>query len=481
MTLIQINSTWFELIWFILLLLYNTIIVFVSLLILLEKRSSAHSLSWLLALIFLPGIGLLFFLLFGRNLRRKKKIKLKYDRAFSNPGSEVLAGIPHTGKRKKDLLFITRLLQKSSSSILRANNSLHFLFDYSKKILHLTREIKKARSYIFLEYYIFEMDLNRGDFLEILKTKAQTGVEVRILLDDIGSWGFSSKMMASLRACGVKIETFMPVFSLIFGNRMNYRNHRKIAIIDGKVAYLGGMNLSKAYFRPKSKKNIWSDVHLELQGEVIQDLLTVFVNDWNFASRDKIQSSDYNVPEISFSKKCFLQIISSGPNSQWAGIQHAFFSAINTARDYIYISTPYFSPDESIIFALCTTALAGVDVKIILPKKSDSWLVDLGNLSFVEELQSAGVEILFFEKGLNHGKYMLIDDYFANIGSANLDHRSLYQNFEINAMIYNKQEVKILKNLFQKELQGCLEADVKDSGLLEKISISLAKLLSPIL
>ena len=313
--------------------------------------------------------------------------------------------------------------------------------------------------------------------------KARSGVKVRIAFDDVGSWSLSKKLIKEMRSSGIEIYPFMPVKFPALTNKINFRNHRKIIVVDGKIGFVGGLNIADKYLHGLHNLGKWRDTHLLITGDAVGALNSEFMSDWYFVS----ETIPTDEPEIKkrnkVREKCWIQIASSGPDSEWENIMQVYFSAIATALKSIYISTPYFSPDESIITAIKTAALSGVDVQMILPGKNDSVIADWNTKSYIQELLEAGVKIFLFEDGFNHSKYILVDDIFSSVGSANVDMRSFDLNFEIAALIYDKPFAEKLYEVFKSDISHCRQVDLETWAKRKRIvkyKESLARILGTI-
>lgn len=459
--------------------------------IILENRSPAKTIAWTLVLIFLPLIGILFYLFFGRNYRRNKLFSrknmsdLKQIDTFSQqaflqlPDENALVAAHATSKQP-----IMTLLFNNNKALLTEQNQVQVLHNGKETFAAILAALRSARHHIHLEYYIIEDGTIGGEIRDILIERAQAGIEVRLIYDSVGSWELSNAYIRSLKQAGVAVYSFMPVRFPLFASRVNYRNHRKIIIVDGKTAFVGGLNIGDRYIDGEPGMGIWRDTHLQVDGEAASCLQTVFLMDWYFASKQLIASGKYFPPHTSIEASTLVQIVTSGPDSDWASIMQAYFAAITTADEYVYISTPYFIPNESISTALKTAAMSGVDVRILLPSRSDSRILLRASYSYVEEFLEAGVRFYVYEKGFNHGKLMMVDGVFASIGTANLDIRSFDQNFEVNALLYDEAVAGELERDFREDVHSSRELHLdtfRQRKRSVKLAESLARVLSPLL
>jgi cardiolipin synthase len=446
--------------------------------------------AWILVLIFLPVAGLIFYLYFGQNYRKQKIFsrkgiqdfrqlnKMRYEQLKLLDTPEIQQIKPVFKKQ-----HIIKLLLNNSKSIVSRNNTIKILNNGEEKFPELIDALNNAKHHIHIEYYIFEYDNIGKQIISILEEKAKEGVKVKVIIDHVGSWHFPKRRINQLRKKGVNIKLFMRVTFPYFTSKVNYRNHRKIVVIDGNVGFVGGMNIADKYIFGTKKLGNWRDTHLKIVGEAVHSLQTVFLTDWYFLSKEIPTEEDY-FPHIENTEQCITQIAASGPDSSWAGIMQTYFLSIATARKYIYITTPYLLPNSSILTALKTASLSGVDVKLIIPKKSDSRIVSYASLSFVDELINAGIEVYFYKKGFIHSKTMVIDGILSSVGTANLDYRSISINFEINALIYDEKTATTLLHSFHEDLKNC-ELVTKElwikKPLLKKLQSSIARIFSPLL
>lgn len=459
-------------------------------LIILENRSPEKTVSWTLVIILLPLAGFILYLFFGRNFRKQKMFSGK---EFSDLlqiealSEKQLLDLPKKrfseNTRMKDKLNLIKLLINNNKALLTEKNKLTILNNGREKFPSVIKALNAAKDHIHLEYYIIEDDKIGNCIKDILIEKAKNGVEVRVIYDDVGSRNLSKHYITSLVQSGVEIYPFMPVLFPRLTTKMNYRNHRKVIIVDGEVGFIGGMNIADRYLEGNEELGIWRDTQLKIEGAAVRSLQVVFLTDWHFASGKMIGDPKY-FPETNIESIKPVQIASSGPDSDWASIMQVYFAAVAAAKEYIYIVTPYFMPNESVLTALKTAALGGADVRILLPSKSDVKVVYWGTKSYVEELLEAGIKVYFYKKGFVHSKLMVVDDIFCSIGTANMDLRSFHENFEINALVYDSEIATSLKSQFFKDLDYSEEvvlSSFSQRPLFEKFKESTARLFSPLL
>jgi cardiolipin synthase len=318
---------------------------------------------------------------------------------------------------------------------------------------------------------------------DILIEKSLEGVEVRVIIDDVGSWGLSDKFIREMKNSGIRIQSFMEVRFPRLTSQVNFRNHRKIIVVDGITGFTGGLNIADRYFEGVKGIGPWNDIHLQLDGDAATCLQVVFTADWYFVMHENLTGRNY-FPPLRETKGVPVQISASGPDSDWESIGQAIFAAIANARKRVYLTTPYLMPPMQIVSALKMASLSNVDVRIIIPEKSDARIPKWCSFSYVEELLEAGVKIYFFQNGFIHSKYVIVDDVFSTIGTTNLDFRSIETNFEVNAFIYNEDFTSKLVRIFKKDIQNSREIKLKEWSQRRwhfKLKESLAHTVSPML
>ena len=483
------NDIWLYLFGFIG-VIYALTIIFTLIVVILENRSPQKTISWILVLILLPVIGLFFYLVFGQSYRKEKMFSLKGlgDLKWLQILSQDQKGKLEKSKFLKNERIhekknIMTLLLNNSKALLTGQNRVKILNDGEETFTEIYKSLRKAKEHIHLEYYIIEDGELANELHNILIEQAKAGVEIRIIYDGVGSWKLSQEYINSLREVGVKIHAFLPVRFPILTSRINYRNHRKIIVIDGKTAFVGGLNFADRYKNGIPNIGIWRDTHLKIVGEAASSLQIVFLIDWYFVRQEVLLDEKYR-PNFKVKEHCLLQIVSSGADSDWASILQAYFSAITSAKQNVYISSPYFMPNGSILMALKTAAMSGIDVRVLIPNKSDSGMTFYGTLSYIGELLEAGVRIYFYKKGFNHSKIMMVDDVISTVGTANMDIRSFEQNFEVNALVYDEKTTLELRNRFLNDLKDSSEIDLaawekRSKG--QKVKESFARIFTPLL
>lgn len=471
-------------------IVYLLTVIFIATLIVLENRSPIKTISWILVLILLPFAGIIIYLFFGQEYRKKKMFSRKglHDlEKLRKLTQSQLDQLPKNYLTLSDAVYQKRrlmnLLLANSNAILSDDNEIKILRNGEQAFPAMFQAMEEARHHIHLEFYIIDHDVIGNQLRELLIRKAAAGVEVRFIYDDVGSWKLPKKYIRSLREAGVKIDCFIRVRFPLLTSKVNYRNHRKIVVVDGKTAFVGGLNIADRYLSGTKILGPWRDTHLMLTGGAATGLQVVFMADWYFVSKEILQGDKYfHTLEHGHGK--IVQIVASGPDSDWETLSQAYFTAIASARDKVYIATPYLIPNTEIGSAMKAAALSGTDIRILLPGKSDAVIPKWGTHSYISELLEAGVKIYFYQPGFMHSKLMIVDGVLSSVGTANLDFRSLETNFEVNAMIYDEPMAKKLEKLFLNDLKQSrqiLLEEWEQRPRWSKAKESFARLLSPLL
>ncbi len=460
----------------------------IAVIVISEKRSPYKTAAWILALVLLPVIGLVIYLVFGQEYRKNKMFSrrgLKTLGRFRSLSSRQLRKLqkneyqlPEAAKEKEK---IVKLLMNNSHSLLTTGNRLRILNNGENTFAAVFAALEKARHHIHLEYYIVEDDQVGNRLKEILIRKCREGVEVRMIFDDVGSWSLPKKYIRELKNGGVDVRSFMEVRFPRLTPRVNYRNHRKIVVVDGEIGFTGGINFADRYQVGLPKIGPWRDTHLQIEGDAVAYLQVIFSADWYFLTKENFYGQDYFRP-ITQEAGPAVQISASGPDSDWESIGQAFFAAIAGATKEVSIVTPYLMPPPSIVTALKTIALGGVEVKILIPEFSDAVIPRWCSFSFVEELLEAGCRIFFYQKGFVHSKLIMVDGVLSAVGTANLDFRSLETNFEITAFVYDEAFTRQLGAYFRHDLLNSREIllrEWKRRPRASRLKESFAHLISP--
>lgn len=475
-------------------IVYTLFIIAVCLRIIYDTRSVSKTLAYLMLAVFLPVIGVIIYFSFGINYRVRKIYNKKIisddiisqrinARIVLNSEKAIDEMNPELKKYKK----MAQLLLNSNMSGLSGHNEVKLLLNGEQKFPEVLEALRNAKHHIHLEYYIFEDEKIGNEIKDILVEKARAGIQVRFIYDDFGSRSIRKKVVPELKAAGVQAFPFYKVIFIAFANRLNYRNHRKIIIVDGNIAFTGGINISDRYINnPDDHKALfWRDTHVKIMGPGVHYLQHLFISDWNFCSEEslEIQEAFFNTHE-KLKGDVEVQIAASGPDSDHPTILLNLIQAIGMADQEILITSPYFIPGISLLDALFVAALSGVKVKLLVPFESDSIWVAAAARSYYQELLDVGVEIYQYQKGFIHAKTMVIDEQLSFIGTANMDERSFELNFEVNTVIYDTGIAKELKKAFEEDLSFSVPIDATTWAARSarvQFPEKIARLLSPLL
>lgn len=473
-------------IWFILLLISFLQVILIGTVILLKNRAPAETIAWFCILGILPVLGTVIFILFGQKTHRElfsnkhipdnRLVETLRRQTDDNPGDLLPQ---HSDSHHK----LVSLLIKSGFAPLTLYNRVEILLNGDEKFQALFNALEGASNHIHLSYFIFNDDEIGADVFKILARKVDEGVEVRVLLDGIGSMSTSKGFIRTMRQAGIHVKWFFPIRFPYITSRLNMRYHRKIVVVDGCIGFMGGLNIGDEYLSRDSKLGFWRDTHIRLEGEAVHTLQAIFLNDWYFVTRQECTEACY-FPKNTISQRQPMQIVGGGPDSNWTSIWHGFFNAITMAKHSVSIETPYFIPDQSLIMALKTAALSGLEVRIIVQGIPEHILTFLAMNSYFEELLQAGVKIFQYMKGTFHPKVFFIDDELASVGSANMDHRGFLLDFEICAFVYDQTLVERLKVDFEQDINDSIELLLQTfqaRPVYQRFKESVARLFSPIL
>jgi cardiolipin synthase len=451
--------------------------------LLLENRNPVRSLSWVIVLVLLPIIGIVLYLLIGQNYRKQKIISKKSIRHSSKyQKSELHPEDFPDFINKSQHLNLVNLLNKNSDAPAYVFNNIEVLSDGEATFTAMFEAIQNAKDHIHIEFFIFENDRISNHLRKLLIEKSLAGVRVRMIYDYLGSLDLSRDYLQSLRHAGVDVKPFLPLRLRLRRSKINFRNHRKLLIVDGKLGFTGGLNFADRYIFGNTLGK-WRDTFVKFEGAVVHGLQSLFLTDWYFVERKLITDIKYYPKPKKYTEN-LVQIVSSGPDSDWESIMQGIASAIMSAGKYIYMHTPYFVPNDVILNAISIAALSGIDVKLMIPTASDSKLSDACTFSYLGEILEAGVRVFQYKDGFLHSKAIVIDNFISIIGSANLDERSFNQNFEANAFIYDTKTSVELRNLFIKDENNCREITLENWNnrkRSQKLKESFARLFSPII
>lgn len=479
--------------------LYSITVIFTGVLIFLENRDNTKTIAWLLVLLFLPGIGFFLYLLFGENVRSKKNMRwARVTREFweTNEHSEVeqldkLVDIqqnvlPELSIFQEDDRKMMSLILNSGRLPVTLNNSIDIFEEGISKFRRLLDDIFEAEEHIHMEYFIIKDSVIGGKIRDALVEKARQGVKVKIIYDDFGSWRLylEQSYLKSLKDAGCEVRTYMlEKFPYVYRN-INRRDHRKVVVIDGRIGYIGGINIGDEYVHQDPYFGFWRDTHLRIEGEAVYSLQTVFLMSWYLITEERI--TEYPLfPQLGQQLgRGVVQIATSEASTPHETIYLGYFAGITNARKSIFIQTPYFIPDQSLLTALKTSLLAGVEVKIMFPSYPDHLIVYHASHSYLEEMLELGAKVYLYKKGFLHSKVILVDKEFASVGTANMDIRSFSLNAEINAFIYDDENVDRLYRMFEKDIEDCIEVDYeryRDKTVGKRALEALCRLFSPLL
>ncbi|SOC42074.1 cardiolipin synthase [Ureibacillus acetophenoni] len=466
-------------------------LLFAITVIFLERKDASSAWAWILVLFFLPFLGFVLYLLLGRQLRKKHLFRwdgqkdIGIDRLI---GYQIKAIEDDTLELRDQYVEnyknLIHMNLKTNNSVLTQDNQVKVFSDGTDKFESLIEDILSAKDHIHIQYYIFKLDNLGQRILSALIKKSKQGVKVRILYDEMGSRGLKKVRFKELIDLGGEVEVFFPSILPLFNPRLNFRNHRKIVIIDGRIGYIGGFNVGDEYLGLNKKFGYWRDTHLRIEGSSIHPLQTRFLLDWNQASNNNINYSEKYFPAIPQKGDVAAQIVSSGPDADWPAIKNGYLKLLMSAKRYIYIQTPYFIPDSSFLNAVEVATLSGIDVRIMIPNKPDHMFVYWATYSYVGELLKAGAKVYIYEKGFIHAKMIVIDDEASTVGTANIDVRSFSLNFEVNAFIYNRTISHELAEIFERDIFDCSELTLEkynNRSNMIKFKESVSRLLTPIL
>lgn len=489
-------------------LLYINLILSVVI-VFFQRRDPKAVWTWLLVLYFVPIFGFLLYLVLCQDYRKSKMFRVKEveDRLWYSARiqEEALQGaveqLPESRWRDYEPLVLYNL--ETSGAVLTMDNTVDIFTDGREKFRDLMEEMERASQYIHIQYYIIKNDELFQAMIPLLKRKVKEGVEVRLLYDGMGGRFMPERVWRELREAGIRVGEFFPALLGRLQLRVNYRNHRKIVVIDGKVGYVGGFNIGREYISQDTKIGYWRDTHLKIRGSAVYSLQIRFALDWNYAVKENLfkdgryfglAPADMAVPEADkiteamktayYGRKVMVQIIASGPDASNRQIRNNYMQLIYHARRHIYIQTPYFIPDDAVLSALKFAAESGVDVRLMIPCKPDHPFVYWATYSYVGDLLAAGARCYTYENGFLHAKDVMVDGLVSCCGTANMDIRSFELNFEVNATIYDEDVTRRLEQAFLEDLRRCREVTRESYAqrrLWIRVKEQCSRLLSPLL
>ena len=460
--------------------IYTLSVIFTLGVILSENRNPVKSLAWVTVLVFMPVAGVVIYIFFGRSIKNKRMISRRNRRRLKRAEHSRPIDVNRL-PFSDDTIREAHLARSLTGTNYYAGNDITLFTNGTAKFSALERDLRAAKKYINIQYYIFADDRIGRRIRDILVERARAGVKVRVIYDHVGSIHTSSSFFRQMRAAGIEVYPFFKVTFRILGTRINWRNHRKICVIDGRTGYIGGMNIADRYIDGGKKFDEWHDSHIRIVGPAVSALQSSFAVDWNFMGRPLIEDP---VPESETAGDIGAQMITSGPTSQWSNVEFMFHKAIASAKKRIYIQTPYFLPTEGLLKALQTAALSRVDVRIMLPKRSDSRMLRHASFSYITECLRAGIKIYLFEPGMLHAKNIVIDDELSSVGSTNFDFRSFEHNFEANLFLYSTEFNRRMTDIFLSDQRRCVRiipSAWAHRPRATKAAESILRLLAPIL
>jgi len=474
--------------------IYVLIFIYTIIRILLDTNSTPKTLAYILLVLVLPLIGMFFYYAFGINYRHKKvtnkrialqkELTEEYKKNVPDETRELLKTHAHSLSKYNDLVHFIYKLGDEKLSI----NDYKLLINGEEKFPEVLKTLETAKNFIHMEYYDWENDTRGNQIKDVLVKKIGEGVQVRVMYDDYASRKMKHNIVKELKAAGAEIYPVIKVKLAAFANRMNHRDHRKVIIMDGHTGFVGGINVSDRYDNSIDTGLYWRDTHAKIMGETVHNLQRHFIVNWNACQPNKLSISKELFPDIEDkpeNKEAELaQVVAGGPIYPMSNIMLTYFKIFTVAKERLYITNPYFIPSDSILDALKQAAISGVDVRLMMPEKSDSAVVGAASKFYYAELLQAGVKIFLYKKGFVHAKTVVADGSLSVVGTANMDIRSFDLNFEIMSVIYGKNFAEQLENAFLDDLKECDELSYKawiNQGTLKKLTYAVARLSSSFL
>lgn len=468
------------------LLIYIMVIVSIIVTILMDNRQPAKTMAWVMVLLFVPVAGIILYIFFGQNTRKMRFISQRSLDQLSK--RQMLEFVEQRELRMPDKFqSLVRLFTNQSLALPFKDNEAEFYTDGYQFFPALLQAISRARHHIHLETYIFDDDPLGRLIADALIQKAKEGVEIRVIYDDVGCWRVPSALFERMKKAGIDVCAFMPVKFPAFTSKVNYRNHRKVCVIDGIEGFTGGINIALRYVKGMRNGTLpWRDTHMRLRGSIVYALQRAFLVDWYFVDRTLVTNRKYYPPmPWKISNDCLAQMVTSSPIAPWPDIMQGYVRILLEAKSYVYMESPYFLPTEPVLFAMRTAALADVDVRLMVPRHSDSHLLEWASLSYVVETLASGVKIKLYEGGFNHSKLLVADDEVSTCGSTNIDFRSFENNFESNVFFYDRQMALRIKELYMADEAQSIDFNDVDTlrhrPYLHRLTESLFRLLAPLL
>ena len=475
-------------------LIYQVIVIATIIYVIMGGRQPAKTMAWALVIYFVPVAGIIAYLFFGVETRRERLVS---RRSMDQLTKRSMLGFveQHNLQLPDDYKPVIDLFIGQGLSLPFNNNKVELLCSGYEFFPALLRDIARAKSHIHIDIYIFEDDALGRLVADALIAKSREGVEVRIIYDDVGCWSVKNRFYEHLRQEGIEVEAFLPVRFPSFTSKVNYRNHRKIIVIDGCVGYIGGMNIAYRYVGGIVNRKYghlpWRDTMARIEGMGVYSLQRTFLIDWYFVDRTLLSDRKY-YPPVSVGEEAgtpgcstLLQTVTSSPTSPCPEVMQGYVRLITSARSYIYIETPYFLPTEPVFFALKTAAATGIDVRLLVPRRSDTRVTEWASRSYLREAMEAGIQVSLYEAGFLHSKLMVIDDQVCTCGSTNVDFRSFENNFEANTFFYDPVVARRMHDIFDDDEQQSTSLQQLTGGrrprFMVRLGEGLARLFSPLL
>lgn len=465
--------------------IYEIIKVVAIIHVLMDNRQPVKTMAWAMVIYFVPVAGLVLYLFFGINTRRDKLIS---QRSLDQLTRRSMLGFVDQNdlqvpERHKQMV---ELFVNDNSALPFNNNKVELFTNGYSFFLSLIADMGRARHHIHVDVYIFENDALGRLMRDVLIDKARQGVEVRVIYDDVGSWSTDNEFFEQMRDAGVEVSAFLPVRFPQFAGKVNYRNHRKLFVIDGEVGYVGGYNIATRYVKGRGGMS-WRDTMVRLTGNGVYGIQSTFLIDWYFVDRTMISSRQYYPPVVApTAAKCICQMVNGSPSSPYPSIMHGYVRALIEAQRYVYIQTPYFMPTESVLVAMKTAAIGGVDVRLMVPRKGDAHVVAWASRSYLREIMDAGVKVYMYKGGFLHSKILVTDDSMATCGSTNVDFRSFENNFESNVFFYDPDTAVRFRKMFEVDITSSvllndLSPEELQTSFFARLWESVTRLLAPVM
>lgn len=436
-------------------IVYVCVVLGTMLTVLMDNRQPAKTMAWVMVLIFIPVIGIVLYFFFGQNTRKEKFISRQSMDQLTKRSMLEFAEQQNLVLPEEHSVLIN-LFKTQNWALPFKNNTTDILTDGTDFFISLLRDIGQATHHIHLETYIICDDPLGHLLADALADKARQGVEVRFIYDDVGCWNVPNSFFEQMRNAGIDVHAFMPVKFPAFTSKVNYRNHRKLCVIDGKIGYIGGMNIAMRYVKG-SNGRAWRDTHMRIRGGAVYGIQRAFLVDWFFVDRTLVTNRCYYpMLDGSINNDCIMQVVTSSPISPWPEMMQGYVRILLEAKRYVYMETPYFLPTEPVMFAMRTAALAGVDVRLMVPLHSDAKFVEWASRPYIQEAADSGVKVYLYKAGFNHSKLLVSDDSLSTCGSTNIDFRSFENNFESNVFIYDCGMAQRIKAVFIGDMKNCV-------------------------